>query len=342
MSLWLDIKYASLLQNNLERFKVKQNNPYLVNFRCPFCGDSKKSKSKARGFLYVKHQKLVFKCHNCSEGMIFPNFLKAVNHQLYQQYQLENYTDNAANTHTSEFKFEQPKFKESTEDEQAIDRLLDRVDKLDDDHIAKRYCRDRKIPEGKLKLLYYIDNVSKIGQLLPHYADNFDVSEERLVIPCFSRHGKLIGLICRSFNPKHPMKYMIAKVNRELPLVFGYDTLDLTKTSYCFEGPIDSLFFENSFALSNANLAMAKEYVSKDKVVLIFDNQPRNKEVCREYQKAADQGFKVVVWPADITEKDVNEMILSGYTQEELVATINTNTFSGARLKLELQQWRKC
>lgn len=340
MSLWLDIKYASMLSNSLERYTVKQNNPYLSSFRCPICGDSKKNKSKTRGFLYVKHQKLVFKCHNCSEGLVFKNFLKTVNPQLHQQYVLETYKDGNSDEE-KEMVFEQPKF-DIPEDERLIDKLMDRVSRLDDDHVAVKYCRSRMIPEDKFRLLYYVDDVSKIGQLLPRYADRIDTHEARLAIPCFSRQGKLIGLTCRSFDPNHPLRYMIAKVNDELPLTFGHDRLDMTKTSYWFEGPLDSLFFENAAAVGNANLTLAGEYVSKDKAVLVFDNQPRNKQVCREYIKAANQGFRVVVWPTHITEKDVNEMILSGYSQEELLETINTNTFKDARLRLAIQQWRKC
>jgi hypothetical protein len=45
MSLWVDIKYANLLGNYLEQYKKLDN--YLFNFRCPICGDSKKSKYKS-------------------------------------------------------------------------------------------------------------------------------------------------------------------------------------------------------------------------------------------------------------------------------------------------------
>jgi hypothetical protein len=50
-TLWIDVKYANLLSTQLELFKVKKTNPYLANFRCPVCGDSKKNKSKTRGYI---------------------------------------------------------------------------------------------------------------------------------------------------------------------------------------------------------------------------------------------------------------------------------------------------
>ena len=50
MSSYIDLKYISNLKSRLSQFK--QKNDYLFNFRCPHCGDSKKSKLKSRAYLY--------------------------------------------------------------------------------------------------------------------------------------------------------------------------------------------------------------------------------------------------------------------------------------------------
>jgi hypothetical protein len=42
-----------------------------------------------------------------------------------------------------------------------------------------------------------------------------------------------------------------------------------------------------------------------------------------------------------IEEKDINEMILSGFTQEELIDIIDKNTFVNLRAKMEYIQWKK-
>ena len=44
MSSYIDLKFISNLKSRLPQFK--QKNDYLFNFRCPHCGDSKKSKLK--------------------------------------------------------------------------------------------------------------------------------------------------------------------------------------------------------------------------------------------------------------------------------------------------------
>ena len=52
MSSYIDIKYLNIISPQLQKFKKKGNN--LWNFRCPYCGDSQKNKTKARGFVYQK------------------------------------------------------------------------------------------------------------------------------------------------------------------------------------------------------------------------------------------------------------------------------------------------
>ncbi|BCU97648.1 MAG: hypothetical protein CM15mV18_0270 [uncultured marine virus] len=44
MSGYIDLNYISKIQPRLQQFKKKRD--YLFNFRCPVCGDSKKSKTK--------------------------------------------------------------------------------------------------------------------------------------------------------------------------------------------------------------------------------------------------------------------------------------------------------
>ena len=46
----IDIQYLHTISHKLDRFKKKSQNLY--NFRCPYCGDSQKKKTKARGFVY--------------------------------------------------------------------------------------------------------------------------------------------------------------------------------------------------------------------------------------------------------------------------------------------------
>ena len=49
---YIDVKYLNLISPMLPLFKKKGDN--LWNFRCPYCGDSQKSRTKARGYVFRK------------------------------------------------------------------------------------------------------------------------------------------------------------------------------------------------------------------------------------------------------------------------------------------------
>lgn len=84
---WLQHKYIGILSSRLERFKKKSHSLY--NFRCPICGDSDTNKLKARAYVYDKTGTSLFHCHNCNKTLTFPNFIKELDLNLYNEFQLE-------------------------------------------------------------------------------------------------------------------------------------------------------------------------------------------------------------------------------------------------------------
>ena len=94
--MWIEDKYVGLLSPQLEVFKKLKDNNY--NFRCPFCGDSQKSKWKARGYIYPIKDKLNYKCHNCGHGTNLYGLLKHVDPYLAKQYNVEKFKEGKANT----------------------------------------------------------------------------------------------------------------------------------------------------------------------------------------------------------------------------------------------------
>jgi len=55
-------------------------------FRCPYCGDSQKSQTKARGHVLDKWGKRFFKCHNCGLSKSFDQFLKDIDADLHAKH----------------------------------------------------------------------------------------------------------------------------------------------------------------------------------------------------------------------------------------------------------------
>ena len=68
------------------RLGMIQEVPSGYRFRCPYCGDSQKSHSKARGHVVEKWGKQFFKCHNCGLSKTFDQFLKDMDAGLYAEY----------------------------------------------------------------------------------------------------------------------------------------------------------------------------------------------------------------------------------------------------------------
>ena len=108
--MYIEQKYLNLISSQLSRFK--KTNDFLWNFRCPYCGDSQKSQSKARGFVFRKESNLIYKCHNCGVGKSFANLLKFVDSKIWNDYIFEKYKKSDEPMDIG--KFSQPNFMKGT------------------------------------------------------------------------------------------------------------------------------------------------------------------------------------------------------------------------------------
>lgn len=338
MSLFLDQKYLMLVSNRLPFFKKKDD--FLYNCRCIICGDSSKNKRKARGYFFRYKNELRYKCHNCDASLSFGSFIKDLDSVLYSQYSLEKYAEgNTTKRNNTEpiITFEEPVFK--LQEEKILDEILERLDTLPGDHEVIQFCMNRKIPENKFNQLYYINNVKNIAQLNDTYKESIKTEEPRLVLPFYDNNNQLSGVTCRAIRGE-TLRYITVKIKEEAPLIFGLKYIDRKKLVYVVEGPIDSLFLNNSIAAAGTSFGKINTLgIDSSNLVLVFDNQPRNKEVCKIIEKNIDQGYNVVIWPQTIEEKDINEMVVSGRDVNQLV---NKNTFRGLTAKAKFMAWKRC
>jgi len=72
--------------------------------------------------------------------------------------------------------------------------------------------------------------------------------------------------------------------------------------------------------------------------VWIYDNEPRNREIVQRIGKTIESGDSIVIWPNNIVEKDINDMVMSGHNVQSL---IESNTYSGLEAKLKFNTWKK-
>ncbi len=339
--LYIDAKYAAILGSQLRNFKIVK--PYLWNFSCPVCGDSSTKKTKARGYIFQLKSELVYKCHNCGLSCNFGNLLKRVNASLYDEYVLERYKENASKhtDHKDVGRFIPETKPVIVEWEDEVLSSLKRLDKLDPTHPAVKYVAKRKIPQKFWNKLYFAPRFkSFVNSVEPKFQEPIVDEHPRMIIPYFNKHGKCFAFQGRAYGDEQP-KYYTIKVGENVEKIYGLDRVDYAKRIYVVEGPIDSLFLPNALAVSGASFDTPTIRQLLTNATIVMDNEPRNKDIVKQMSKYIDSGFSVVMYPDNVQEKDINDMILAGRTPEEVTNLINTNTFSGMEAKLKFADWRK-
>jgi len=332
-----EAKYISLLSNTLTLFKNKGNNTY--NFRCPICGDSKKDKLKTRGYIIHKEGTHFFKCHNCSASMHFDSFLKEVNPLLYGEFKLESISGNQPEEDKQRFKTDITKFGKRRNDKFAPLMELKKVSQLRYDHKAKVYVDKRKIENKFHHKLYYAPKFKEwINKHVPDKFANTTHDEGRLVIPFFDENGYVFAVQGRSLKPDSKIRYITVKF-KDHDKIFGLERLNINRTFYICEGPIDSLFIPNCVAMAGSDTS--SKYSTNSNAVFIYDNEPRSPEIVKKIERCISEDKKVVIWPDYIEEKDMNDMILAGIDSNDLKFIIKSQTFSGLKAKLEFTKWKK-
>ena len=216
---YVDTRFINLVSSRLQKFKKVK--PNLYNFRCPVCGDSKKHKNKARGYLYAVKNNTNFKCHNCGASLSLNNFLKEMDVTLHKQYVLEKFksgnTGNNFVVKEPDFNFEKPKFKPKPPE-------LD-LPKASDNVASATYLERRKIDPNKF---YYAENFkrwtnTKVRNTFGQSDLKYD--EPRIIIPLYYQ-SNLIGFQGRSLGPSK-VKYITIMIDDEAPKTVSYTHLTL-------------------------------------------------------------------------------------------------------------------
>ena len=320
MSLWIDKKYLKLVSPRLRNAKWKDDK--LFNHSCTYCGDSSKNELKARGYHFQHKDTYVYKCHNCGHSTNIGIFLKDHDDMLYKQWVMEKFgkKNDTRPVAQQNMTFEPPKFKPKLD-----------LPKASDNQIAKQYLEKRNINPSKF---YYTDTFKRWVNTLVTKFDDVTYDEPRIIIPLIYEN-QLIGIQGRSLGP-NSVKYITIMLDEDAPKIYGLDEVDTEKPIYILEGPFDSSFVENSVAMCGSDLDIGSFGWSDH--IWVFDNEPRNREINNRISKVIDRGDKVVIWPQNIEEKDINDMILGGHDVKNV---LESNTFSGLQAKLKFNTWKK-
>jgi hypothetical protein len=268
--------------------------------------------------------------------MSFGNFLKQLDQSLYNEYNQEKYLNREVKSEP-EFdisKINHPKFRF-----ESPLRKLKKVSQLEHDHPVKRYVVKRKIPPNYHHKLFYAPKFKQwINSIVPGKFNGDAGDEPRLIIPFIDNDDTCFGIQGRSFKPDG-LRYITIMFDESKPKIFGLDTVNDSQRVYILEGPIDSMFIENSVAMAGADIGTDKfmDEWAKDRVY-VYDNEPRNQEIHSRMSKVIKEGYSIVIWPDTIKQKDVNDAVLAGIDVEDV---LSKNIYKDLEAQLKFNYWKK-
>jgi transcription elongation factor Elf1 len=359
MSIYIDRKFLGFVSSKLEQYK--QKNTDLYNFRCPYCGDSQKNKLKARGYVYRKSNDYFFICHNCGKSTTFAKFLEHVDGTTYKQYILERYATGQTGYGSNVKKpdFEQLKgnayarlqstLLEPRRDSAPVESLERTtrafahysINNLPEEHYARAYIKNRKIPEQFWDEILFVPQFREfLDKEFPNHGKDEVPNDDRVVLLYTNEKGEITNVAGRALSDTK-IRYVTVKVSDEKK-VFGLHRVRKETRIYVVEGQFDSYFLPNCVASGDSNLGGVAAIFPELDVTLVYDNEPRNRDIVKQIEKSIDSGHTVCLFPEHTKGKDINEMIQNGLTLSEIKDIIDSNTFSGLTAKLKFTHWKRC
>ena len=198
--------------------------------------------------------------------------------------------------------------------------------------VAKEYLEKRMIDPAKF---YFAKRFKSWVNTQKQTFDTIGRDESRIIIPLYDTERNLIGFQGRSLVP-NSVKYITVMLKEEAPKVYGMDRIDTEKSVYVVEGPFDSTFVNNSIALCGSDGDL--EYLKTCLLIYVYDNEPRNKEIVGRIERCIKHNKRVVIWPNNIIQKDINDMVLAGHN---IMPILEENTYSGLEANVQFNIWKK-
>lgn len=336
---WVDQEFAERVFSVLPRFRKVGGSQFKLNARCPICGDSQKDAFKARFWAHPVNDSMRVHCFNCDYSEWFNVFLKEHDADLYREYILEKRKERIFDAPIQTQKAVEP---EPVREFIAKLDYCERIDRLVKEHPIVKYLEARCIPESAKKRLWFTNEwPALVNSVNPGTYKN-ETNEPRLVIPIFSKEGKIESFQGRALRKDAPQKYITIKSHEHATKIYGLDTVDESRTVYVVEGPIDSLFIDNGAAITGGSLDLST-VPWKSNRVWIMDHEPRHPDTIKRMKRLIDAGEAIVFWDKSPWQsKDINDMIRKdGATAAEIMSYIKDNTASGLEAKMRFSRYAK-
>jgi hypothetical protein len=346
--------------NYIERNYIEKVGVYLNNFiqkddelwncSCPYCGDSKRNSRKARGFFLVGTEgNAIYSCRNCTNTVPLGIFLQDNFPNYYTQYKLDMFSkkETKLSIKVAPRKSVQ-KLIEMKEKLTKSNEVYTAFDDLGSSHPARTYIEGRGIPNTSD--LGYVNNFKRYVAEMTNNDSRYEKlpSDNRIIIPLKLPNGELMGFQGRAID-KTDLRYITIKIpdmEEQYVKIYGLDKYNKDKAGFGVEGPLDSKFLPNCFGMCGTSLDMQsvkRELIIPKNTIIVIDNEPRNRQVVNRMYQYVEDGFRIYIPPNHLNtlQNDINKMILSGWTTQQLTRLFVTNSHTGIKAKLKINIWKK-
>ena len=318
----IDVRYFKLA---VGESRIKHETPTDITVRCPICGDSKKSRNKARMHLYMRNGKALVNCFNecsCNNKTVY-KFLKDYYPNLLENYKQETFGNKIKEIKEIDFSggvgFELAK-----EPENKPKTLFDLSQYFEKSERVYDYIESRGLDwSPALGEVYLGKKITLNGKF--YNIDDF------IVIPLYCG-DKWYGFYSRSMK-EHRFQTFIIDEGLKL---WNFYNIDKSKTVYVFEGIFDALSVYNS-GITNVVACLGAtpplSLLEGLDVVFCLDNDRTGYLNSIKYLK---KGFKVLCYPENIKEKDINEILKTGVDIKDLILN---NQVSGILGEIKIKKF---
>lgn len=280
-----------------------------ISCRCPVCGDSEANTRKKRGYILKNNPKdrdvWIYMCHNgdcdANEAMTVKNLLKYYFPGLYKEYLREVFSYKSNNDkiklETNYYKDleKETKYNETDDVKHFIPILKGSGTTFEK---AITYVKSRRIPEEYWKDWY----VAVDGRY-----------QGRLIIPFLDNKNSIYYYQGRTLIGQEP-KYLNRRAVEDKEC-FNIYNVDKVKPVIVCEGPIDSIFVENSIATLGIKISQKMGDLLKDmNCYYLFDNDKDGKKYSKKFLENEKYVFNWKKFLKDenivVPIKDINDFIL--------------------------------
>lgn len=341
--------------------RIRQETPTDITARCPICGDSRISKSKARLHLYEKNGVTLVNCFNeCSvQNLTMDKFLRNFYPSLHSSYKDEK-GSNALLTLKSLVQgqreqsnflgfvglgdFDMDLYQRDSNSKVVVTVPTNEENKLvltgiganppclfdltsnfkkDDNRIAQ-YCKSRGIDYNK-------DWNWLIGKNICIDGKNFPI-KDYVIIPLYCGNS-MYGFYSRSLYEHKFFTYIPS--NNVGFKVWNLYNIDIEKPVYVFEGIFDALSayqcgITNVIACLGATPPL--DLLKGLDLVFCLDNDRTGYLNSIKYLK---HGYKALIYPDSVKHKDTNDMLKAGIDIKDLILN---NIGSGILAQVKIQR----